>query len=402
MELLNLPDDVLREILKACDRVSLVHLSLTSSKAYASCSPYSLHEVYLHRDLPQVTSFLALIINHTQLVVGTGSAKTTVINGPGAHVRVMDLDLGIFEFFACYVQARELDITWARDLSRALSLMPNLRSLKTSHSGRLLTHHPGLAKTLMSLQNLCHLLLTGIDKPAAEQLSMALTTRSKERQIQMHLESIVVELTKDAPLTPLVDHGVGDLLFYNKSSLKTISLINCDLVGFLSQPDVVFPSVTSLSLSTYRGTLDTIARSFPNVYDIRLANLMQQAAENKALAYSMHTVSNIPGPIPFAHLLSASVDECEMTLLDKCLGRPVPPLRRMGLTQYLPAGLRLPRHYPDLRSLHLHSVALWPDNQWQHLIERLPCLSFLQVNVSIKKSEKESDFITRVSKYILP
>lgn len=398
MELLNLPDDILQEIIQACDRVSLFALLLTSLQINALCSPHLLHDVYLDRDWSRITSFLAYIINHTHSVVETGVAEGAVIRGPGTHVRMFAITYSA----VVPTTLREL----AGDLSKALGLMPNLRSWKTTRFRPLLAASPILANVLMSLPNLRHIQLVDIDKAAGKKLSTALIARSKGSQAPMHLESIKVELVRGAPLISLADCGIGELLLYNNSSLKRISLINCDLVEFLSHPRAVFPSVISLSLTTYRGTLDTLAQSFPHVQNINFANPMNQADENKTLAYSARAVSSAPRPVPFTHLLSVQGDQWETTPLIKYLGSSRAHLRRIVLTQRALAGRQksrtVPQDSPQLKSLHLGSIYLWPDNEWRDLVNRMPRLSFLKFTVSQDVAEEGSQFVsTNESPHIL-
>lgn len=190
MELLNLPNDVLREILQACDKSSLVNFSQSSSQAQASSLPHLLRDIYLVRGTNQITSFLSQIIPQQHATTDETIAGQRAAHG--MHVRTLEIahPVGIDGRPDSDEQGSH-DVSWGDRLSIALIEMPNLRSITLVDTGRLFDTSPVLVKTLMSMPHLNHIHLADVHRLAAgQQMSEAFSARHG----QMHLERIQLEL----------------------------------------------------------------------------------------------------------------------------------------------------------------------------------------------------------------
>src|ERR1700735_349241 len=176
MQLLDLPNDVLEDVLINCNISSRLALSRASSQSNILAVPYLLHDVQITRDPTHILSFLNYIIQHTQVRSEQGNMAEPV----GAGIHVKSLEITYLAFFV-EGQRRAPSPAWASRLTRALALMPNLRVITLAYQvDEISASSSGFAGVLMNRPHLRSINLSSVDTLAAEQLWEAMKTRQDD------------------------------------------------------------------------------------------------------------------------------------------------------------------------------------------------------------------------------
>lgn len=157
---------------------------------------------------------------------------------------------------------------------------------------------------------------------------------------------------------------------------------------------VVFPSVASLSLDNCRGTLYSLAQSFPNLLSIYLRSHRVRPYDHRLLD-STQKRTNSPQPMPFPFLSSIAGNQREILPLVRFFGHPDPKrhLSRivLSMSQSGPGELTPATEISDkeLRSFHIrgHLPIAW----WENFVRSVPHLTFLNIILGVSH-ETDLDF----------
>ena len=386
MQLLDMPCDVLEDILSHCSKPSRLALSLTSSKSNVLAAPYLLHNVHITCSPSHILSFVNYIIDHTQVHGGRG--KNMDLSGAGVHIKIL-----VIAYRAFFVDGERgaPSPTWASRLTQALALMPNLRAITLAYQvDEITASSSAFCGMLMSRPHLRSINLSSVDESAAEQLWEAMKTRHG----QMNLQKVAVELKRQMEVTPIVGRGVGNILFYSRNSLTEVCLANCALVDFLCTENrstsLVFPKVTSLSLTSCTAKATALAHSFPNVQVFTIFNShltdvtcpQTCSAAQRGYPTLFPQISSLEGDEPDVTRFLQSdgpYQSCRRVVIDsqwdypgKYVGDAAPNFSVLDVV-------------PSLRSFHFYLWDVSPtESWWQELVQSAPQLVFLKASVRIQ------------------
>lgn len=129
----------------------------------------------------------------------------------------------------------------------------------------------------------------------------------------------------------------ADILVNSVAWLNQFSLSNCDFMDLLFEhahsAPVVFPSVSSLPLVNSRGTLHSLAQSFPKLRSLYLRSQWVGPRDHRLLDLGQKC-TNTPQPMPSLSLSSITGNQREVLPLVRFLGHPHPKrhLRRIVLS----------------------------------------------------------------------
>jgi hypothetical protein len=379
MLLLDLHDDVLADVLEAWGNSSLQAFSRTSRRFSLLAIPYIMHTVRLNRDHTQVISFLNYIIRNTK---SGGDVDRNV--GPGIYVKILAIELDTFNI-------ADKPHTWSRILTRALSLLPNLRIFTLNlYVDRIAAISPDFATTLMSRPYLQEIELYDVDKYAAEQLWDAVKGADAALEIRRVRFSL-----KDHEL--VLGEGMGNVLSRFKDTLieiggretvlhgllngkrKVIRSAEIATAGGPSPSALIFSKVTTLQVDGSGTSITTLAYAFPQ---LRVLNLSASFLTDEHTPHEARTL--------FPKLSSVQGNDSEVTSFLGSQG-PHLNLRRIVINDawnYIPrAEGTIPDPVttaaPNLTSFHLK---LWgelapPRWWWEDLVGSAPKMTFLSASV---------------------
>ncbi|KAF8891463.1 hypothetical protein CPB84DRAFT_1848951 [Gymnopilus junonius] len=357
--------------------------------------PYLLLTVSLNQSPEQLIDFLHFIINNSHRNIDGE------IIGPGHYVLAFEIltfacttaveiqdDDGYYHFAPAEPEPYPID-AWAPLLTKALALMPNLRSVVVEADiDDICLHSPDFAATLLACPRLTDMNLLGIGTPASNSFGQAIYSKQgvmRLRKVQHHIGDGIKKFEL------LKTEGFGSVLFSSKEHLEDLSLesacMHSLLVDERTSPagsvvirtPVVFPRLVSITLDDCDVYLDELANSFPGLRTVIFKFKPFLINDEKSLYHkpSFPNLTSIQGHYQYiskflqhascVNLLRLVID----LLWDPTTGEDVP---EFVVTQAVPC----------LKSLHIthreNSGVSW----WKEFSQSLPALNYLFVSFQIE------------------
>ena len=391
-------DDVLLIIFRFCSRSSLLSLFRSSSELHSLVAPCILRDVHLTRDHAQISSFLRYITTHRRLPLAGNYVK--LLNIAYTAIAPMSATMEDGE----EQESNSQNLSWATLLPSALSFMPNLRAFTLGYQvDKIFASYPDIADRILKLKYLSSIQLSDIDTTAADFLC------SREAN-NGSLRNLKVVLKRHMKLVPVSsENGVGKILIQNRNSLSKLFIANADFSAthFLESPNAVFPSVTTLSLTSYTASPLELSHAFPNVRVLTLTgsstspssptyttppNLLQDQSEEQTL---------------FPNVSSLYSDEPDLRTLLPSLP-PSPPLS-LSLSKLRHLSLNsisLSKHSSswflkgaNLATLKSFKFCIWnaapSESWWRDLVHCVPNLEFLNATIRVDITFRDLVLIVR-------
>ncbi|PPQ97137.1 hypothetical protein CVT26_000622 [Gymnopilus dilepis] len=361
--------DILTLVLQICPTATLTSLSLVSSYLHLAAMPHLLHTVCLERDFEQLVSFLNFIIKYSKEVVldQRGGSPAIEVRGAG-----------------CYVHALEIeDLAYDPDPKVQKVRTPVEEELYSVKIWAPFSQEPSaFSATLLTRPHLYRLELWDIGMMA--EASFGETMRSGIKATR--LRSILICSADNIERLKLRrTDGMGSVLLRHGESLETIDLMGIDLHELLTHEcnenggPVIFPKVTTLSLSECEVSIDLIASSFPNLQALELdwKPFSDEYAGNVAScgtkAY-FPNLTSIKGKFKDVSTFIHSTKSC-----DKLRRIVLKPLWSSNVIED-PTTAISARAVPGLRSLHVYHTENRSLIWWQKLVPSLGPLTYLSVS----------------------
>ncbi|PPQ77990.1 hypothetical protein CVT26_015897 [Gymnopilus dilepis] len=285
-----LNDDLLYAICSACPRSTLVNLCLVSSTCYIAAMPYLLREVTFRRSSELLLRFIHFILeNSTSSYMSAGTSKydhgqvsSTVrlryITDPGKHVRTFSLfDEGCHSALRSAIVNHNVydEDVWARLLTKALALMPNLQSVYIeSRLESICEHSREFAAILLTRPRLRSLNVRSPGQFASRGFREAIRVRNLKSD-PLKLKVVVFSGSyDDVPIILHPGYGLGALIFACRDSLEELRCADCNMSGLLSTSDglarstrrIVYPNVGKIYLHKEpQVDVESFALSFPSL-----------------------------------------------------------------------------------------------------------------------------------------
>ena len=402
MQLFDLNGDMLAEILTVCNKSSLLALSRTSSFGNILATPYLLRSVQLDRDRDQVISFLHYIITGSQ-----GYDRT--LNMLGIHIQTLQICYPAF-FPRNTMPADRCqfvpNVSWASGLTRAIALMPNIRTIEIEHSVEsLFENSRSFVHTLMMSPHLRHIKLRGVASFACELLGEAFEARDSLLPLQT-LAVCALPFFGRGLMVLVSGEGIGKVLFQARDSLTEVCLKAFNLWNFTCPPaadpqhpghnldgpalPIQFPRVKTLYLDHCAIPYSALSYSFPEVRILTISNSLSRISYARPTSPCssptlLPKLSSLNAPdfdvLKFLQLGGTYINLCRLVIIDRPGLTPIlfPYSTDDLLTMLLAA--------PNLRSLHFsppnHFTASdIEDMQWWHnFIKHVSHLTFLHFSV---------------------
>ena len=393
-------DDVLLIIFRFCSRSSLLSLFTSSSELHSLVAPCILRDVHLTRDHAQISSFLRYITTHRRLPLAGNYVK--LLNIAYTAIAPMSATMEDGE----EQESNSQNLSWATLLPSALSLMPNLRAFTLGYQvDKIFASYPDIADRILKLKYLSSIQLSDIDTTAADFLC------SREAN-NGSLRNLKVVLKRHMKLVPVSsENGVGKILIQNRNSLSKLFIANADFSAthFLESPNAVFPSVTTLSLTSYTASPLELSHAFPNVRVLTLTgsstspssptyttppNLLQDQSEEQTL---FPNVSSLYSDEPDLRTLLPSLPPSPPLSLSLSLSK----LRHLSLNS-----ISLSKHSSswflkgaNLAALKSFKFCIWnaapSESWWRDLVHCVPNLEFLNATIRVDITFRDLVLIVR-------
>jgi hypothetical protein len=382
MQLLDLDLDCLTEVLSVCTKDSLLALSRTSSQVNTLVTPFILSSVEFGGiEFAKMELFLRLIVE------GNGN-----VSEPGRHVRHLKLTAGSAVYYYLYntnpslaSSPPNLKFNWGYALTRALELMPNLRSFEMGHGfDSLLVDCPRLASVLMSRPQLRRLLLREVQPITGERLGEAVS-----RTTPAQLRCLAIgRLVKFGGNEFEIMEGFGKVLAEARESLIEVSFSGYNLQSLIWPTNsegqestttlLSFPFVATLKLYDCKVSHELISKSFPALRILTIRNLEVTSVARDNHPILCPELCSLSGPLRYIQMILKP-------------GHPHYALRRLEIPIDSISG----RHYetydddqllsalpvtPNLRSLHIWLYKYDDDHSWHNIVNQWPSLTFLRVD----------------------
>ncbi|KAF8891454.1 hypothetical protein CPB84DRAFT_1784159 [Gymnopilus junonius] len=396
MTILN--DDVFEHILRECSVSGLVNISLVSSHFHVSAMPHLLRTVSLDRNPEQIIGFLDFIINSSHKNIDNE------ILGLGRYVLTFE---DHYHLAAAEPEPYPIS-TWAPSLTKALALMPNLRSFVIeAEIDDICLHSPDFVATLLARPRLTDIDLWGIGPTATTSFGQAMRLEEdtiRLRKVKYYIGDDIKQLAL------LKGEGFGSVLFASKEYLEELYFEAADMHNLLideqrsrdslnvARTPVIFPKVVSISLSNCDVHLDALTQSFPSLrnltFDFEPFLIGEKGVKNRIVSFSK--LMSIKGSYKY---ISSFLQH---TTCDNLLRLVIDSLWDSITGEDVPAFL-VTRAMPGLKSLHIvhseNSVVSW----WKILGQSLPSLNYLAISFETEATCEPENLcihVPRLMKYV--
>ncbi|KAH6908259.1 hypothetical protein BKA70DRAFT_1281057 [Coprinopsis sp. MPI-PUGE-AT-0042] len=255
-------DDILHTILEHCRISDISSFTATSTHVRAIALPHLLHTVTLTTSGVQVSKFLTFILKEGDANRRDVQLKRYIIN-----LKIGNRYAGGFETERGIVSAG-VARAWMPMLTRALTLMPNLRRFSLGCSTeQVIPHSPDFPLALLGCSGLTFLSLNSVQRNASALLGRTAMTMSTEIFPSLKALSISCSFGEE--------EGIRSFLSLTCHQITSLRLSCRELGAYLTQrdgtPKLRFPLVTTLDLSNCTVSLKNLVAAFPNVQNLHLA-----------------------------------------------------------------------------------------------------------------------------------
>ncbi|PPR05317.1 hypothetical protein CVT26_011576 [Gymnopilus dilepis] len=292
-------DDIFYEILRACSLSTLLNLCAVSTHFYAAALPHLVRDICFRQGPFRLLGFLRFIIDKTRIVDAVevdDSDPTFRFSGPGKYVMTLEIWYSAFRTSEDVMRGGRLvhvwpqhepypvDV-WAPVLTKALSLMPNLRSVTVyGYVEKICGQSRDFASTLLGRPLLTSVVLREIGPLASSLLGEAAALNESTLNLKrITLRDIYNLRDIDEPPVLEENSGLGRLIYYSREHLTELALDECDFgelcrVRAAGQP--IFPKVTTATLNRCKFDPGIFA-SFPSLHFLRLERVLNGNAEDE-------------------------------------------------------------------------------------------------------------------------
>ncbi|KAF8883485.1 hypothetical protein CPB84DRAFT_1790025 [Gymnopilus junonius] len=309
---------------------------------------------------------------------------------PGEYVHELQLTPIVSKTYECPMEV------WAPLLTRALRLMPNIRTVIISnYTEEIALHSPDFAFSLLSRPLLTWLELRYVGIVASDQLGQAMAYSQSMRRSAV-LERVTF-VNKGERMELVANKGIGSILFHSRECLTHIELHSYDLDAVLvgdgrvpleddqNRPidlaPVIFPNVTSLSIPWCEASLERVSKSFPALRSLTFGS--------DSYPDTVNTPFHI---IPFPHL--TSVEGFQKQLEPSLQSISSPSLHHVSMDatwrsdgSWSVSPFLSLRVIPSLRSLKFTYCFSMPDAWWKGLDVIMPHLKYLSLRLEVNIKE---------------
>ncbi|PPR04258.1 hypothetical protein CVT26_004172 [Gymnopilus dilepis] len=401
-----LNDDVLHEIVEDCCISSLTNLCRVSTRFYAIALPHLLRHIVFTDGPDQMLQFFRFIIDNATCEESDETSREIAgryhlrrSHTPGIHVvsfRVEEDAFGTYLAYTAHSLPKEYELeAWAPIMTKALALMPNLRSLAiTASFNSICKYSPEISTIILSKPFLVDLQLGSIHDYAS--LSLGEAVSSSKANIK--LKQITIETVSAHT------EGLRDLLFSCRNSLKMLSCSDSNIQNLLfgsrgtdPKTPLTFPNVHALYLDTHF-LMSDVALSFPSLRTLDVSQM----------SFSKYHFGGPDHGEALQYLVSISVAGLKDLSILLQNSNAFPCLRRLALYGYwgesigdLTTASAIAQGIQGLRSLRLH---LYVDDisgseldVLRFFIKSLPRLSYLYFGIKSPSKDQSELLDTETS-----
>ena len=401
-----LNDDVLYEICRACPASTLVKLSLVSTTFYTMAMPNLLRNVGFYRDLVMLLRFIHFILHNSTAVSEipgqqVGGMQRFSIANPGNHVYKFEMDLGRENDEADTSSNCPIE-EWAPLLTKAIMVMPNLRSVAILDFRQICYYSSQFVEALLSRPHLTSFEVDGFGGTASRHVGEVVKSKRCEAPRLKYIGFNDWFTFDDWEVAAFFkDDGFGSLIYSCRKTLERLALDECNMRNLLVGPQVlpdgstkpiIYPLVDKIHLSGHlHVTVEEFALSFPSLHSLHLGNssfVQQNSGQDRK--------------VPFRNLVSVDTDLEVLSSFLECI-EPLPSLRRLTLfssrSGYSNGGFSATRSVltvlQNLRSIHVTVHRMADLDPWIALSKHLSSLRYLNLDYSFEPDENQQILVSQ-------